>query len=75
MDRKPIDAVLKDATLVTAGDKIWLNGSIHADWRQRFNDGDVVTTSRVVAQYKDVFVTNSGTVYYVASWYKGRDFS
>lgn len=63
IDRKPIDAVLKDAVII--GNSIV--GRIYADTTSRFKDGTMVKTSVIEARYSDVIYTKS-SVYYVASW-------
>lgn len=67
MAKKPIDAIFNQAYI---DENRRLNGYIFADSKERFKDGDFVTTSRVTVRNLDVIFT-ANSVYFVSTWADG----
>jgi hypothetical protein len=51
------DAELRDAKIFTVGNSARLSGIVYRDTRERFNDGERITTSAVLRSEGRVYIT------------------
>lgn len=65
MTKNPIDAILTEAVIF----KGKLVGTIEADSKDRYKDGETVVTSEITARYKNIFYTKN-SIYYVVKLHK-----
>lgn len=70
--REKIDAILHNVNIVEISEGVSIAyGTIEADTKKRFRDGEYIRTSKITARYKNILKTRN-TVYYIASKHGDR---
>uniref|UniRef100_A0AAU8HXY1 Uncharacterized protein n=1 Tax=Rhizobium phage LG08 TaxID=3129229 RepID=A0AAU8HXY1_9CAUD len=69
--KEKIDAVLHNVSFISYGDRGSIAyGTIEADSKDRFRDGDFIHTSKIASKIKNILKTRN-TVYFIASYAEG----